>query len=230
MSKDGQINLTELNQTPTTSNVTNELEYEYKWCCFKPRLSHEKFNWKFTFTFLCLCCFFQNFVTSGTSTVILSTVEREFFWSSTQSGFFLGLFELAAFIAAPIFGFLGGYINKMKLISVSLFIVMLGSYTIGFTIFFKEPDFDANNFNTNKSYQLCHSSLDVTNNETECNLIRNGNSISSNLQYLVFIGHFIIGLGSVALYTIGVAYIEEITTVKQSSYCQAIYYGLGIFF
>ena len=93
-------------QQPT--NATNELKSgnsvksSFKWCCLRPDIS-----WKFTFACLCVCCFFENLVTSGVATVVLSTLEREFFWSSTQSGLFLALFELAAFIASPVFGFLG---------------------------------------------------------------------------------------------------------------------------
>lgn len=229
---DVPLNLTELNTEKSTKGTSaatvskiDTSEYEFKWCCVKLNLPYEKFNWKFTFAFLCLCCFFQNFATSGVSSVVLSTIEREFFWSSTQSGFFLGLFELAAFIASPLFGFLGGRFNKMKLISVSLFLVMLGSYTIGFTIFYKAPDLDSQYFNTNRSQQICKP-VDKNTSDSDCSFLKN-NLLGSNLQYLIYIGHFIIGFGSVALYTIGVAHIEDITTEKQSSYCQAIYYGLG---
>jgi hypothetical protein len=122
MLNDGEINLNELNNRPTDSShpankedLTNKVSHEekdltknkvsvfsFKWCCLNGQIS-----WKITFVFLCVCCFFQNLVTSGVATVILSTIEREFFWSSTQSGLFLALFELAAFIASPIFGFLG---------------------------------------------------------------------------------------------------------------------------
>ena len=119
----------------------------------------------------------------------------------------------------------------MKLISSSLFIVTIGSYMIGLTIFLKLPDFDADSLSnniSNSSSSLCNSNLNQTN-DNDCSLIKSsGNQLNgSNLQYMVYFGHFIIGFGSVALYTIGVAYIEEITTIKESSYCQAIYYGLG---
>jgi len=119
----------------------------------------------------------------------------------------------------------------MKLISASLFIVTVGSYMIGLTIFLKPPDFDTDSLSptvSNKSNTLCILNSNQTN-SLDCNLINSrGNQVnSSNLQYMIYFGHFIIGFGSVALYTIGVAYIEDITTVKQSSYCQAIYYGLG---
>ena len=122
MTNDGEINLSELNSRPVSirtnspddkqtinkatlnSTKTNKSSScsGFKWCCLKSEIS-----WKITFVFLCVCCFFQNLVTSGVATVILSTIEREFFWSSTQSGLFLALFELAAFIASPFFGFLG---------------------------------------------------------------------------------------------------------------------------
>jgi hypothetical protein len=49
----------------------------------------------------------------------------------------------------------------------------------------------------------------------------------NHLEYVVYLGHLIIGFGSAALYTNGVAYIENITVEKQWPYCQAIFYGIG---
>lgn len=50
---------------------------------------------------------------------------------------------------------------------------------------------------------------------------------SIRLEYLLYLGHLIIGLGSVVIYSVGISYIEEITPADRSSYCQAIFYGVG---
>jgi MFS family permease len=229
MQVNNDIDLNQLNQNFQINTIDiSKIEqyYKFEWFCFKPKLKYKIFNWKFTFVFLCLTCFFENLVTSGVATVILSTLEREFFWSSTQSGLFLSLFELAAFFASPIFGFLGTRFNKMKILSSSCFIVTLGSFVIGLTIFLKKPDFDTTSLRIEYNNLLC---LPNNTNITKC-ILNENHFIGSNLQLLIYLGHFVIGFGSVALYTIAVAYIEEITTKEQSSYCQAIYYGLGIFY
>lgn len=101
-------------------------DYKLKWCCFE--VKKWIVDWKLTFTFLCICCFFENFIISGTATVILSTLEKEFYLSSGQSGLFLSIYEFSAFIASPIVGFVGNRFNKMKIIAVSLFLISLGIF------------------------------------------------------------------------------------------------------
>ena len=201
-------------------------------------------NWKFTFFVLCLTCFFENLIISGSATVVLSTIEREFFLTSTESGFFLGIYELAGFVAAPIFGFFGSSkrINKMKLISLSLFLVTVGAYIIGFTVFLKEPYLnfasDPTLGNLNKTNtNLCHFNQNhYLNSTNECaddieidieGRLPNSKLAPRKVDFLLYIGHLIIGFGGVAIYRIGIAYIEEITHATHSPYCQAIFYGTG---
>ena len=128
---DKNTNINNINNTTSNNNINDDEEdeddYKLKWCC---RLFQLRFivDWKFSFTFLCVCCFFENFVIAGTATVILSTLEKEFYLSSGQSGLFLSIYEFSAFIASPIVGFLGNRFNKMKTIAVSLFIISLGYF------------------------------------------------------------------------------------------------------
>lgn len=172
--------------------------------------------------------------------MVLSTLEKEFFLTSTESGLFLGIFELAAFISSPLFGFLASFdkINKLKLVSLSLFSIALGSYLIGFTVFLKEPYLgflDSKQANASVSnINLCIASQDVRLSSQDCedfsNLLRYIKStydFSNQFNYMLYIGHFIIGFGSVVIYSVGVAYVEEITLKHQSPYCQAILYGTG---
>lgn len=120
-------------------------------------------NWKFTFSVMCVICFVENLIISGSATVVLSTLEREFFLTSTQSGFFLGIYELAGFLAAPIFGFFGSFksINKLRLVAFSVFLIAIGSLLIGLLVFPKQPylDFIDNqideNENSTQSNRLC---------------------------------------------------------------------------
>jgi hypothetical protein len=53
--------------------------------------------------------FFGNFLITGSATVMLSTLEKEFFLSSIKSGLFLGIFEVTGFLAAPLFGFFASF-------------------------------------------------------------------------------------------------------------------------
>jgi organic anion transporter 4A len=200
----------------------NDEDYRFMFCFIQIKYLTNRVDWRFPFTFLCVCCFFENFIISGTATVIISTLEKEFYLTSRDSGLFLSVYELAAFVASPIVGFLGTRYNKWKSIGVSLLLVAFGSYLIAVTVFLKPINQAFQN--TNTSWDLC-----TNNNRSfaqECRQIRN-TPAAENLEFMLYIGHGIIGLGSVALYTNGVAYIEDITHVTQSSYCQAIFYGIG---
>lgn len=107
---------------------------------------------------MCVVCFIENLIISGSATVVLSTLEKEFFLTSTQSGFFLGIYELAGFIAAPVFGFFGSFksINKLRLVCLSLFLISAGSLLIGFLIFAKPPylDFVDNQIDLSENFTL----------------------------------------------------------------------------
>lgn len=206
-------------------------------------------NWKFSFIVMCVIVFVENFVISGSATVVLSTLEKEFFLTSTQSGFFLGIYELAGVVAAPVFGFFGSFrsLNKLRLISLSLFLIATGSLLIGLLVFVKEPnlDFFDNQIdeaeNTTQTNRLCTFEIDsrryfrveydddeLSSCPSEIDQHRGERSSSSfRYEYLLYLGHLIIGLGSVVPYSNGISYLEEISPPASSAYTQAIYYGVG---
>lgn len=221
-------------------------------------------NWKFSFAVMCVIVFVENFVISGSATVVLSTLEKEFFLTSTQSGFFLGIYELAGVLAAPVFGFFGSFrtINKLRLISLSLFLIAAGSLLIGMLVFVKEPYLDffdnqidptENNSTQTTNNRLCtfetvdfsRSSYFFTNrnsktdndDDSDANLncpnldidrARSSEASKSvRLEYLLYLGHLIIGLGSVVPYSNGISYLEDISPPASSAFTQAIYYGAG---
>lgn len=177
---------------------------------------------------MCLSCFIENFVITGTSAVVLSSIEKEFFLTNLQGGLFLGVYELGG-LSAPIFGYFGSSnrINKMRQISLSLLLVTLGSFIIGFTIFIKpaynftfNPDSILLN-QTNYS-EICPSNSSV---DPICSGI--SNSIKNQLSFMIYIGHLIIGFGGVAIYSVGIDYVENISPKVRSALCQAIFYTTG---
>lgn len=215
---------------------------------FISNLFDRTINWKFSFIILCICCFFWKL---GHHWLGHSRIEHNWervLFDKHSEWIFLGIFELAAFIASPIFGFLGSLerVNKLKLICLSLFAITFGSYIIGLTIFIKEPYLDfilnpdlfANQTNSNNDINLCmvninHSksadSLNCESVKRSMYFKKSKYDYSKQYELLLYLGHFIIGFGSVAIYSVGIAYIEEITPKHQSSYCQAILYGSGNF-
>ncbi len=168
-------------------------DYSFKWLCFRPHISYVFFNWKFTFVVLCVSCFFENILVSGVATVILSTIEKEFYLTSTKSGLFLGVYELAACFASPVYGYFATKCNKMKILSFSFFLVTFGAYLIGIIIFFKPPSFQFNNNSFNNETMLTASR--VCNSSTNTSAVNNSDSdiSDSGFEAMLYIGHIIIG-------------------------------------
>ena len=198
---------------------------------FVLRLFEKESQWKWAFFLVCVSCFFENFVISGTAAVVLSSLEKEFFLTNFQGGLFLGVYELGG-LSAPIFGYFGSSrkINKMRQISLSLLLVSVGSFIIGFTIFYKPPyNFSLNPnaeqvlfSNGSNNTELCQINLNSTN---ECSGI--SSSIANQLTFLIYIGHLIIGFGGVAIYSVGIDYVENLAPKTRSPLCQAIFYATG---
>jgi hypothetical protein len=205
----------------------NSSEYAFKWCFFTSTyLTRTAATWKFVFVVLCVCNFVENMVTSGVATVILSTIEKEFFLTSVEGGVFLAAYEIGAFVASPLCGYMGNRYNKMRLLGLSMIVVAAGAYVTGLTAFLKKADFELELFDPNAttaSYSSLSSLCFLNSTQSQCSRP----SSTPNLQYLLYAGHFLIGFASVAMYTVGIAYVEEITLENESAYCQAILYGCG---
>jgi MFS family permease len=210
-------------------------EYAFKWCCLEWAYLTRTATWRFVFVTLCVCNFVENMVTSGVATVILSTIEREFFLSSVEGGLFLAAYEVGAFVASPFCGYVGNRYKKMRLLGLSMLVVTIGCCMCSLAAFLKKADFELQLFDPNATIATLSSyssSLCVLNStQAPCSSNDNNSSNSTpNLHYLLYGGHFIIGLASVAMYTVGIAYVEEITLPNESAYCQAILYGCGMIF
>jgi MFS family permease len=52
-------------------------------------------------------------------------------------------------------------------------------------------------------------------------------SASRHAKLLLYFGNFVNGIGSVALFTIGISYIERIFPRDKAAYCQGIYFAIG---
>ena len=180
---------------------------------------------------MCLSCFIENFVITGTSAVVLSSLSKEFFLTNFQAGLFLGVYELGG-LSAPIFGYFGSSkrINKMRQISLSLLLVTLGSFIIGFTIFIKPAynfTFNPDAINSIFSNQTNNSNICQSNSSIDPTCSGISNSITNQLTFMIYIGHLIIGFGGVAMYSVGIDYVENISPKAHSALCQAIFYATG---
>jgi MFS family permease len=176
--------------------------------------------------------FIQTIVTNGISGSILSTLQKEFYLTSFEGGLFIAIHDLTAVCAAPIVGYFGGLhkTNKMRLISINMLLVSVGSYVIGILVFLKNPD--ASIYSVVDDVNICRLNQTQSNVDYVCSPLAKSSDDTSNvknLQYLLYVGNGIIGVGSVALLSVGVVYIEKIVPEDKSAMCQAVYNAIGMY-
>jgi MFS family permease len=190
----------------------------------------------FAYIILCSCTFIQNFSVNGANNAVISTLERAFHLNSVQSGFFLALYDLATVFSAPIVGYLGDFYSSPIFFALNMIVVSMGNLLIASSHFLL-TDYRTNLFtSSNRSSTLddnvlfqCSTDWLTANNRTDtsCSKAHSLFDGSNNAKILLYLGNFVNGIGSVALFTIGIAYIERIFPREKAAYCQGIYFAVG---
>ena len=190
----------------------------------------------FAYIVLLICTFVQNFSVNGANNAVISTLERVFYLNSVQSGLFLALYDLATVFSAPLVGYLGGFYSSPVFFSLNMVIVSVGNVLIASSNFISRDnklnfnsDVSQNSLSSDNVLFQCFNDPFSSDNSTggTCLKQEHLSSASQNAKSLLYFGNFINGIGSVALFTIGVAYIERIFPHDKAAYCQGIYFAVG---
>ncbi|CAF3695614.1 unnamed protein product [Rotaria socialis] len=185
---------------------------------------------------LCTCNFIQNFSVNGANNAVISTLERVFYLSSVQSGLFLALYDLATVFSSPLVGYLGSRYSSPIFFSLNMIIVGIGNLLIASSNFVGQDSIfsfksDSTQYTTTADDVLFECYKDPFNAKNISNLscLRQGHisSTPQNAKLLIYFGNFVNGIGSVALFTIGIAYIERIFPRDKAAYCQGVYFAVG---
>ncbi|ESO09595.1 hypothetical protein HELRODRAFT_97665 [Helobdella robusta] len=181
-------------------------------------------------TFLCVACCFvalQGMVVSGFVSVCLSTLERRFKFSSTESGIIAMGYDLASIICLVPVSFYGGLGHKPRWIAVGALVMGVGSLVFSSPNLLVGPYF----YDTRKDpSMLCLDSAPVNRSGTmekyECSYQA---TTSSSIYIVIFmLGHMLHGAGSTPLFTLAVAFIDENVGVKRSPLYFSIYYSTAM--
>jgi organic anion transporter 4A len=190
----------------------------------------------FAYIVLCICNFVQNFSVNGANNAVISTLERVFYMDSVQAGLFLALYDLATVFSSPIVGYLGSRYSSPIFFSLNMIIVGIGNMLIASSNFVNQDKM----FNFNSEFLQYMSTYDDilfqcykdpfdSSNMTDVSCLQQEriSSASQNAKFVLYLGNFVNGIGSVALFTIGIAYIERIFPREKAAYCQGIYFAVG---
>jgi MFS family permease len=191
---------------------------------------------------MCACVLMQNIIVGGANNAILTTIERAFYMTSMESAMFLSFYDIANIIASPIVGYFGDHVYKHRVLGFSMLGLSLASMIMIIPEFlYVDPMHKIDLLTLNetasvvsqKDEKLCAYS-NATNNSTASTtspppntVDKLANHLMNNMKFIFYLANIINGVSSIALYTVGVSYIENIFLPEQVHMRQGIYYSVG---
>lgn len=156
-------------------------------------------------------------VVNGFVSVVISTIERRFDLTSTQSGFIASGYDIASVLCLIPVSYFGGNGNKPRWIVGGIFLLSLGSFLFALPHFLVELyTYDVVNQQT-----TCGAAAAAQSHVTHVALNGNGSSPLgvcdsagtmpplSRYMYVLVAAQMLHGAGATPLYTLAVTYLDE---------------------
>lgn len=200
-----------------------------RWGPLRPECCQRFRNAKTVLICLCLLAIVQGMVVNGFVSVVISTIERRFDLTSTQTGFVASGYDIASVLCLIPISYFGGNGNKPRWIVCGIFLLSLGSFL------FALPHFliDKYSYSMNAHRTTC----DVVS-ATQSHLATNGSNGSdsdrpcgaalSHYMYVLVVAQMLHGAGATPLYTLAVTYLDENLKAKLTPVYLGIFYSTAI--
>ena len=200
----------------------------YGWLSCRPSLLQPCLATGWILSSCCFYVFFQQFIATGISNVVVTSLEKRFFLKSSQAGTIFSCFEIGNLILT-IFVSYFGYRHKPKWLGCGALVFAVGCFL------FALPQFLADKFKpvVSTSTDLCLGNSsnfysNFTSNSEGQESISCRDSKWYNLLLLVA-GQLVIGAGSSPLFNLGPSYLDENVSEKNSGLVIALYYSVAMF-
>jgi MFS family permease len=215
---------------------------------FKIKISHQ-----FIILWLSLSAFLHNILMSGANNTIISSLQKEFYLTSKETGIYVSFYDIGSLISSVLISFICAMGSKPKLISVGMIMVFLGCMVNVLPHFLKsrevssDDELELANYSSADMFlntiELCNYTLTIDENGESTFTRRNLTDVSPDyvikesshsgfsfqLKHLLYLGNLINGMSTASLTTITFSYIEEIAPHKLSAIYESIYYVVGAF-
>ena len=199
---------------------------------FTIRLSHRAI-----ILWLSIAAFIHNIVMNGAMNVIISSLQKEFYLSSKDTGIYVSVYDVGSLVSSLIIPILGSHGSKPKWIGFGMFMLCLGCFVNVLPHFIRPKNTNyLQNATTNglQEIQICttnHNLTDIDYNHCSVERAAANNETStfqfSNLKYLLYASNIINGFSSASMTTLAFSYIEDIAPSKLSAIYESIYYAVG---
>jgi MFS family permease len=155
-------------------------------------------------TFLCIAALGQSMSVNGLIGVTLSTIQRRFNLSSSQTAWITSAYEVAGIPALLIVGYIGSKLRRPLWIASGLVILNIGIFTYTIPHYITDPY----PITSPNSSQLCSTS-----GSTDSCPVDFSTAVGVNKYLSLFVvASVLMGIGSVPLFVLGVTYIDDSTT------------------
>ncbi|XP_065641204.1 solute carrier organic anion transporter family member 4C1 [Hydra vulgaris] len=193
--------------SPYTSNLHLDHTLTCGWNKFKPQKLQKLNNAKWFLFFLAVFSISQGMIINGFTNVGLSTLEKQFKFSSKQSGMIVAAKECSSLLLIAFLSFYGSFGNKPKYLGYGAMVTAFGCllYVLPHSLTGKHiPD----NVSVVLSQELCaaDSNFKRTDSEVKCEV---KNSSEGYYWFIFILSKLLVGAGTAPLFTLGAAYIDE---------------------
>jgi solute carrier organic anion transporter family protein 1C len=194
---------------------------------------------------LCSAAFIHNVVMNGAMNVILSSLQKEFYLSSKDTGIYISVYDIGSLISSIFVPVMGARGSKPRWIAFGMCMLCLGCFINVTPHFLKPRSFqmpfndtaviDLNDDHGVNRFELCHESdmnnANSTNTVNSCTskLIENqGSSFRVyNLKYVFYMANIVNGFSSSSMTTLAFSYIEDIAPHELATIYESVYYATG---
>lgn len=220
-------------QSQQTGEVPAELLKTYYCGCgpFHPKFLQLFASKKF-FTFLMFVyALIQGCIVTGFSSVNVSSIETRYSLSSTLIGVLLGCYDGAVVVSVIFISYFGGKSHKPRLLGIGTIVLGIGA------LLFASPQFFFGRYRGSSDSALINEEClaAVEEEAADCS----GGNIGAYIIFLL--SQIVIGIGSAPVYSIAIAYIDEIvfprfvplhigTFFISSVFGPAVGFGIGSLF
>ncbi|GFO45163.1 solute carrier organic anion transporter family member [Plakobranchus ocellatus] len=176
-------------------------------------------RWFLVVITLCGAC--QGMAINGFVNTAISTLEKRFEISSTETGLIASCYDIMFVLLVIPISYFGGQGNKPRYLGIGIFILGLGSFV------FSLPHFLSGQYVVENAQETTCIRPDSAGNVSQtvvdpCE--SNLPSTLSNYKYFFFLGQLLHGAGATSLYTLGVVYLDENVSPRSSSLYNGIFY------
>jgi MFS family permease len=212
-----------------------------------------KFHWHHLHIVIVLCSaqFIHSLVLNGTMNVIISSLQKEFYLKSKDTGLYISLYDVGSLMAAIFVPIMGTRGSKPRWIAFGMFMLFVGCL-VNVAPHFLKPrlpsnitingsiedanddsrsglctDFKVDLFASNHTTLATTMNINIQQDKTNGNPCMKKNAMTSvhltYLKYVLFVSSVLNGMSSASVTTLAYSYIEDIAPSNLATIYESVY-------